>query len=49
MMIYKGKKYKWNAKKFIKNVWCGLEFLLVFVTYYIIFFNMLVAIIEKYN
>ena len=49
MIMYKGKAYKWNFRKFIKNVWYGIEFLFIFITYYIIFFNMLVELIEKYN
>ena len=46
---YNGKNYKWNFKKFIKHVWYGIEFLFVFITYYIIFFNMLVELAQRYN
>lgn len=48
-IIYKGKKYKWSCKKLLKNILYGVEFLFVYITYYIIFFNMLVELIKKYN
>lgn len=49
MIMYKGKKYKWSYKKLLKNMWHGIEFLIVFITYYFIFFNMLVELIKRYN
>lgn len=48
-ITYKGKNYIFNKKKFIKHVVDGLEFLFVFITYYIVLFNMLVTLIEKYS
>ena len=49
MILYKGKVYKWNYKKLLKNIFYGVETFLIFLFYYYIFFNMLVKLIQRYS